>query len=156
MPESRALALKIFKKPPHFVPIKKKVSRSGLYTPVRPRTDTLSQMQRYIIASSLCTHNYTGKAWHTKQSAQVSLCARIHLGPKGRLAGRPHVHTPTSARVHLKLSKYVPNFKTQPISIFANCTRSEAAIYKNRKCGRRHSLAARAKFPKISAGATSS
>ncbi len=43
LPESRALALKKFKKPPHFVPIKKKVSRSGLYTPVRPRTDTAAE-----------------------------------------------------------------------------------------------------------------
>lgn len=42
-----------------------------------------------------------------------------------------------------------------PISILKIAPK-KAAIYKNRKCGRRHNPAARAKFPKTSAGAASS
>lgn len=42
-----------------------------------------------------------------------------------------------------------------PISILKIAPK-KAAIYKNRKCGRRHNPAARAKFPKKSAGAASS
>ena len=55
LPESRALALKKFKKPPHFVPIKKK-SRDPACTRLSARVRILLQNRTALTGKPLHTH----------------------------------------------------------------------------------------------------